>query len=134
MIDETKLFKYYPSAKTILDTMDRIGQSLDYFTERINKVPIRPICTPKVQLVQSGVQQSAIPSANECNLVQNSATESAISAIRSAKVVQSSAIALDKVQNCTKEVQPEVQKVQTEWERLGISRRTYYYRKKKGLI
>ena len=43
MINELKIWEEYPSAKTILDTMDRLAKSLDYFTERINRVKIVPI-------------------------------------------------------------------------------------------
>jgi hypothetical protein len=123
MIDETKVIEEYPSIKVICDSMERIGNTLDICTERINKVALKSAISSanECKSARNSAMNSAISSATECNLVQNSA-----------KVVQSSAIALDEVQSCTKEVQNSAKAVQNEWEKLGISRRTYYYRKKKG--
>jgi hypothetical protein len=86
-MNDNELFEKYPSAKTLLDTMDRIGVNLDKWTERINAIKIVPI-SPTI-----------------------SPTLSPISPTKLDSTVQ-----------------------EHEWERLGIPKSTYYYRKKKGLI
>jgi len=96
MINEIELFEKYPSAKTILGTMDRIGQSLDYFTERINRVKIVP-------LVPHGTK-SGTEKAQNVSVVSSGTPNGTFGT-----------------------------KIVPIWETLGMSRRTYYRHKKKGV-